>query len=380
MMLLNAIGVRLNLLMGKGVPMPAPAFVMESFESAEIATSDSEASGFSITFAAGRSTTLAGTIPIATANAIQAGSRIIVTGILGVVPDVLIDGIIEDVDFDPGNEPGSAKLTIKGKDLSVLMDREEKQVSFPAMAPQDIVLRILSNYARHGIIPDVRPPAAGGRDNPVERCPIQHGTDLAYIQELAAQNDHIFTIIPGPLPLSSRAYWGPPPRIGGMQPAISTNMGPETNVSSLNFENSSSEAAQASGQIIEPTTGRSLPIQSIFPFRPPLAAIPSIFGPNARREILRTPAGQGPAETMAQAQAQSDATTDTLKVTGDLDLGKYGRFLSPRKLVGLRGAGHQHDGIFYVQDVVHKISKGNWVQSFTLTREGLGTTTPIVRS
>jgi len=379
MMLLNAIGVRLNILMGKDVPLPPPAFVMESFESAEIATSDTEASGFSITFAAGRSTTLAGDMPLATARAAQPGSRLVVTGILGVLPDVLIDGIIEDVDFDPGSEPGTAKLTLKGRDLTALMDKDEKQDSFPAMAPQDIVMQILAGYARHGIIPDVRPPLGAGRDNPVERTPMQHGTDLAYIQELAEQYDHIFTIIPGPLPLTSRAYWGPPPRIGGLQPAISTNMGPETNVSGLNFENNSSEAAQASGQVIEPTTGQSIPVRSILPLRPPLALSPSVLGPNVRTEILRTPAGQGPAEAMAQAQAQSDSTSDTLKVTGDLDLGKYGRFLSPRKLVGLRGAGHQHDGIFYVKDVIHKISKGSWVQSFTLTREGLGTTTPIVR-
>lgn len=44
----------------------------------------------------------------------------------------------------------------------------------------------------------------------------------------------------------------------------------------------------------------------------------------------------------------------------------------------MRGAGLDHDGFWYVKDVVHKISRGSWVQSFTATREGTGTTTPLV--
>ena len=81
---------------------------------------------------------------------------------------------------------------------------------------------------------------------------------------------------------------------------------------------------------------------------------------------------------MGEAQAQSDATLDTVTVTGDLDTALYGGILSPRGLVGLRGAGLDHDGLYYVQSVIQKIGKGSWTQSFTLNREGVGTTVPIV--
>ena len=80
-----------------------------------------------------------------------------------------------------------------------------------------------------------------------------------------------------------------------------------------------------------------------------------------------------------QAAAQSAQTTDTVKVTGELDLGRYGRVLEPRKLVGLRGVGFQNDGFYYVRDVVHSISRGKWTQAFTLVRDGVGTTTMTVR-
>ena len=98
-----------------------------------------------------------------------------------------------------------------------------------------------------------------------------------------------------------------------------------------------------------------------------------------RTQLLRPQAGQAPGEALGLAQSQSDVTTDTLKAKGELDLGKYGRVLNASKLVGLRGAGHDHDGIYYVKDVVHTITPGQWMQAFTLTREGLGTTVPVVR-
>jgi hypothetical protein len=52
--------------------------------------------------------------------------------------------------------------------------------------------------------------------------------------------------------------------------------------------------------------------------------------------------------------------------------------LRARKRVALRGVGFMHDGYYYVKNVTHRISKGNYKQSFTISREGLGSTTPVV--
>jgi hypothetical protein len=46
--------------------------------------------------------------------------------------------------------------------------------------------------------------------------------------------------------------------------------------------------------------------------------------------------------------------------------------------VGLRGAGHSFDGLYYVKSVTHNIRRGEYKQSFTLTREGLGAISPVV--
>ena len=371
--------VRLTLLMGKGVPLPAPPFVMEAFESAEVARSDVEPSGFSMTFKLGRDASIVGKIPLLATSVTKAGARVVLTGTVGNKPEVLIDGIVEDVDVQPPGESGVGTLTLKGRDLTVMMDREERQATYPGLGPTEIVLQILTRYALYGIVPDVRSPVASTRDNPVERTPSQAGTDLEMVKSLAETNGFIFTLIPGPVPMTTRAYWGPPPRIGGLQPAITVDMGPETNVANLNFELEEGEAANVEGEALDTRTGQSVPVRSFASTRPPLALMPSLSNAMLRQSrLLRPRAGQGPAEAMATAQAQAESTTDTLKATGDLDIGKYGRVLKTSKLVGLRGAGLEHDGLYYVRDVIHKISRGSWIESFTITREGLGSTVPAV--
>ena len=73
-----------------------------------------------------------------------------------------------------------------------------------------------------------------------------------------------------------------------------------------------------------------------------------------------------------------DASVDAMTASGTLDGGAYGSVLRPRMLVGMRGAGWSADGIWYVQQVVHHVTRGAYTASFTLQREGSGALTPVV--
>ena len=57
---------------------------------------------------------------------------------------------------------------------------------------------------------------------------------------------------------------------------------------------------------------------------------------------------------------------------------RYGRVLRSRMLVGVRGAGLAYDGLYYVNSVTHNIKRGEYKQSFTLSRDGLISNTPTV--
>ena len=52
--------------------------------------------------------------------------------------------------------------------------------------------------------------------------------------------------------------------------------------------------------------------------------------------------------------------------------------LKARGLVGVRGAGVAYDGLYYVSSVTSRLKRGEFKQSFELTRNGLVSITPNV--
>jgi hypothetical protein len=216
---------------------------------------------------------------------------------------------------------------------------------------------------------------------PTERTPVQQGTDLAYLRELAERHAYVFYVTPGPAPLTNTAYWGPPIRVGIPQKALSVNMGSHSNVESINFQHNALAPTTVSGRVQDRTTNQTLPVQTFASLRPPLASLPDwvIHRRHIRQRQYRQ-SGHNAMQAMARAQAITDRSMDeVITATGNLDSLRYGDMLKPRSLVGLRGAGLLYDGFYYVKRVNHRISRGSYRQSFTLAREGLGTTTPVVR-
>jgi hypothetical protein len=57
-----------------------------------------------------------------------------------------------------------------------------------------------------------------------------------------------------------------------------------------------------------------------------------------------------------------------ISASGTLDVQRYGQILRARSLVGVRGAGMAYDGHYYVKSVTHNIKRGEYKQSFTLSR------------
>jgi hypothetical protein len=114
---------------------------------------------------------------------------------------------------------------------------------------------------------------------------------------------------------------------------------------------------------------------------PPLAAMPALpFQlPNVRTSLLDQSSGLSIIEAYARAQGVTDKSVDSVVTAqGELDALRYGDVLTPRGIVGLRGAGFTFDGLYYVKSVSHSISKGKFKQRFNLSREGTGAITPVV--
>jgi hypothetical protein len=379
---MNLLGVRLTLLIGPTVAIPAPPPVADALQSIEVTESDQGHSGFQLTFSSGRSGP-AGLVDheLLLNPLLRVFNRVIVTVVLDVVPVVLLDGIITHLQLSPGTDPGTSTISVTGEDVSVMMDLEQKTQAHPAQVETIIALKIIGSYAQYGLIPDLRPPTTIDPPIPVERTPIQHVTDRAYLIDMAARYGYVFYVRPGPAPFVNRAYWGPPERLGVPQPALSVAMGPHTNVDSISFGYNALQPTMVLGTVQDRQSGLQLPVLTLTGSRPPLSAMPALpFNlPNVRIAQPDQSEGLTYVQALSRAIGRTDKSLENVATaSGEIDGLRYGSALRPRGLVGLRGAGFSHDGIWYVNQVSHKIKRGEYKQSFSLSRDGFGSLVPAV--
>jgi hypothetical protein len=385
-MLTSTLGIRLVLWIGPTVPLPAPAELLQQLTRVvvtndgntrspdEDAASDRGRDGFELTFALSRQG-LADPLLI-TRTLLAPRSRVVIAVAFGLVPEVLIDGIITLSQFEPGPGPGEARLTITGRDLTALLALEERNETYPNQPDFVIVNRILTRpeYIPYGLVPTTTPSA--GIPIMLERIPTQRETDLACIERLAGQNGYTFHIEPVTFGVN-RASWGPVVRAGLPQRALSVDLGAATNVRSINFANDALAPVGTRGVFVEPITRTSIPIPALPSLRvPPLALIPAAA---LRQTLQRDTASRNPGDAAVAALADTMTSPDAVTAQGELDATRYGSALRARRLVGLRGVGLSHDGLWYVRRVTHEIvPRGTYTQRFELGREGVVTTTPAV--
>jgi len=371
--------IKLSLLMGP-VPVPVPDFVIEALSSAKIELgSGNTQGGFELTFDVPlRSKLYALFLGV---GAVAAGGlpfmRVVLIATVNGRAESIIDGVATDIEAQPG-DGGNARLIIKGKDLSALMDVQEMPATpFPAMPPSTRVLLLLAKYAAFGVIPQVIPSVVDEPPLPTEQIPQQQGTDYQYIQKLAIDAGYVFYLEPGPTPGLSRAYWGPEIRIGIPQAALTTGMDALSNVEQLSFHMDREAKSLPIVFFHEPQSKLAigLPIPDITPMNPPLGVVPPL---PPKIEHLSDTGHLPPGLAMMKGLAYVAQHSDSVFGNGTLDVARYGRVLKSRQLVGVRGAGLPYDGLYYVRSVSHDIQRGAYKQSFQLARNALFSTLPRV--
>ena len=370
-------GIHLTIMIGPAVPLPVPKSVMEALESVQV-TSSNDRSGFQIVFAISKQSQLLTTmLPAGYFDPII--TRVIIIATVNGFPNVLMDGMITRQELAPSNEPGQSKLTITGEDLSVLMDIVEMPfMRYPAMPEVARLYLILAKYLVFGIVPIVIPPIPPDIPIPTTEIPSQRGTDRAYIRELANDAGYVFYVEPGPLPGQSIAYFGPDVRIPVPQPALNINMDAHTNVESLSFSLDGLAKKIVVYTIMDPATHKipiPIPVPNLSILRPPLGAR---LTPPSKVEFVDHGTARSPTKAVQEILGMMFKASDAITVSGSLDVLRYGHVLRSRLLVGVRGAGIAYDGLYYVNSVTHNIKRGEYKQSFQLSRDGLISLTPKV--
>jgi hypothetical protein len=364
--LLGQLGLHLELRIGKEVPVPAPYEVMDSLISLSVTNNDRQPDGFQMDFNIGKDTLL--DYGLLKSGILDAPNRVIITALFGLLPQVLIDGIIDDLQVESSNEPGKSKLRVMGKDISMKLSFEDQSAIHPQQRDSDIVRQILF---KAGFIPEV----TETKDIPVEieRISTQQCHNLKFIRKLAKRNGFVFYLEPTKVPGLNIAYWGPESRRGPPQPALTMNMGAQTNMDTPpNFQYDAMGPTALEVTIMDPFTRQPIQIPI------PASVLPSLTSSPAkplRRVLSRDAANLSFASALQKAVAGASESSDAIRAIGEVDAVRYGCALRARRLVNVRGAGQSYDGTYYVQQVTHNIKRlprGEYKMRFTLTREGRG--------
>lgn len=381
---MNLLGIHLTLMIGPDpVAVFAPPPVMEALTEVEVTHQDQGRSGFRLTFTAGRS----GPFDLVDfglmANpAMRPNSRVILLASFNAVPRVLMDGLVVRRDLMPGDRPGEGRVVLSGHDLGVALERHSTPAEHPAMDETAIAAFLAVNYAQYGMVPAVVPPPVIDPVVPVDRTPVQTTDDWRFLSDLAERHGYVFFIDPGPAPFVNTLYFGPRVRPDIQQPALSVNLGPESNVSALSFAQDALAPERVEAEVQDRLTGQVVPVVTPVSTRPPLGLVPDYLalGTAVRSRSMNT-SGLSIPQAFGRAQGHFDRSVDdSLTATGTLDPLRYNGLLRARAKVDLRGAGFTFDGTWVVRRVRHLIAGGRYTQDFTLGRHDSGPLAPLVRA
>ena len=374
-------GIQLTLLIGPIVPMPVPRVVLDALESVEVRTASGAASGFRLNFSITARSELNTIFLIAGVGNTSPATpplRVVLVLTMNGAAQPLFDGVMTNVQVQPGSQGQAGSLTVTGEDVTRAMNKIDwSGLPFPAVPVEGRVALLCAKYAAFGLIPLIIPVLFPDVQIPIDKIPSQRGTDLAYIQELARQVGYVFYVEPGPAVGTNIAYFGPEIKMGVPQPALNMDMDALTNVESLSFSFDPEKGVLPIVFIQNQLTRVPIPIPipNLNPLQPPLAALPT---PLANIEVMKDTAKMSPMRAISAGLARAAQSQDAVTGSGSLDVLRYGRLLKARGLVGVRGVGVAYDGLYYVSSVTSNLKRGEFKQSFELTRNGLVSITPKV--
>jgi hypothetical protein len=370
-------GFYLTLMIGSFNASPVPQTVIDALTEVQVTSTVGSQGGFQLKFTMGKNSPLA---QLHASGFFDPRRRVIIAVTVNGATEVLMDGIISKQDVTFSGAAGKNTFTVTGLDLTALMDFIDfTGIPYPALPRFVIAELILAKYAVLGVAPIALPASIPSFENPLDHFIKQVGSDYAFVSTLAKNDGAVFYLDPGPSPGNSIAYFGPDfsKMFGGPQPALSINFDASSNIDSLNFSYDGTLATQYLVTIIEPNSKIPIPIPV-----PNLDILKSGLGahtpPVFKVRQLKPTASENPAGAAMAALAALFEAPDAISASGQLDVLRYGRVFKARQLAAVRGAGAYFDGKYYVKSVTHNIKRGQYKQSFSLARGGLGSSVSSV--
>ena len=307
--------VHMTLMIGPVVPIPVPEFMIDALDEVRVTNAAGSPSGFQLRFRINNRSELNTIFLIAVGQNTSIGTpplRAVLVVTFNGKAQPVFDGVVTNVEVQPGQQGQPGSITVTGEDLTRVMDLIDfSGLPFPAMPIEARVALICAKYAAFGIIPLPIPSFFTDVPIPIERIPAQKGTDLAYIRVLAEEVGHVFYIEPGPEPLTNIAYFGPEIKVGIPQPALSIDMDAHTNVENAQLQLRPDQGGAAHRLDPEPALARADPHSdpALNPLQPPLGALPT---PIAQIRNMKETAKMNPMQAISKGLSEAKTSQDSV--------------------------------------------------------------------
>jgi phage protein D len=292
----------------------------------------------------------------------------------GLVP--LFDGYITCVELELSSEPSGSTIVITATDPGVLLSLEEKAAAFTNMADSDIVQQLVGGY---GIDLVVTSTPTVHQDN--DTTVMQHGSDFAFIRELARRNGMEFYFEPNLSTGVQTAYFQPPQLTDTPQPDLAIQFGDASNLRSFSARLEGQLPLSVKSQQVDVRS--AAPVTSVAPdteleelgatdaatlIGDPLDSLVTPQDSQSQMLLVATPTSDA-TELQTMVQAVRDEASWIIRAKGEVNTDAYQFILRPHRLVLVKGAGLPYSGKYYVTRVVHLLkSDGTYTQNFEARR------------
>ncbi len=349
---------------------PLPALFVQALREMEVETAVGQASNARLHFDLSRN--MLGDLDLQAFDIFRPLVPLTISVSMGLgIPQVLINAFVRNVRLDPSNTPGGSRLEVVALDaLATVMAHRQEPFSWPN-CPDSVVAAGI--FGKYGIISYVvpTPPTRTVLDTTTN----QRDHDSTYLFQLAERNSYELYIQPDPVIGRDIGHFHP--RLVSMPPqgVLSIDFGTQTNLDSFQAANDMLQPTTVEATTLDPRTRAAMPASGRTSTEPPMGREPALS--RFLQPPVERPGGTdaaNPGEMYAQALARATESSHAVTATGEVDGLKYARPLLCGLPVEVRGAGSQHSGHYYVRSVTHRISRDNYQQSFSASRNALGLT------
>jgi hypothetical protein len=273
----------------------------------------------------------------------------------------VIDAFVVETQTEFTNNPGESTLHVLAMDGSVLMNLEDKVLTWPGMSVSTIASTLLDEY---GFTPEVETTDVTYDEN--DTLVVQRGTDMQFLKMLAQRHGFDVYVEYDAQSDSPKGHFHRVKLDDESQGVLSIAMGQDSNLNQLRIRWDMLRPTQARVDNIDASTGENQ-FGEATDSDLPLLGSETAFGTGRLTRAL--PDGLIlDAELQPLAQALSNRSSLAIIAEGEVNTEAFGTVLRAKRPVLVRGVGEQHSGAYLVERVLHIFVQDEYTQSFTLRR------------